>query len=665
MNRKLTRRRLGLQQAGEISLAGPEPLERRLCLAALLGIGGAAVVGHEVAGYVSTDSGGGGATDLRGLFGAQTMPEMGLDLATLTGVAGSDDGTVYTVGMHGDGTYTTQNYVGGSLTGMVDFVGYAGSTNLAANRVIVSQANQPFYVGEGVTGLSLSGLFWDADPTQALLAPSTPDQFGTLRDALPDRTFVGSNIGLSAIGSPDAPFDPLAGNADGAGLDIEMDEFGTMAIGGSDARWLHTGSGFELFATSGMEVPPTSFGLPQGFSYVAPREGGGFWWGGESPDSNTLLPTFHAWNQENDLSFSGTPGELMIGEAVFGGRPIVGFDGLAGDYICDIGTSECVSVEDITGHDELLALFNVNGSAGFAVQTDSGPMIVSYAINNSTTAAQLTVNWGDGTDEEVFDTIVGTQVPVSHVFTRPGTFQVTVTDGSGESTTQDVVVSSHQLRTVDGRTTLLIGTTDDGERVSVSGKWLRVGRSLTRIDFRDVDKIGAVGGDGDDRFIFNLGKKVVDINLKAGGGNDFVYVVSAGINTVEGGDDDDFMIVRSRRSGGHEGFFAAYGDGGNDLMFLGGNGLAVGGTGRDTMLGRANFVTGGDVAVENRAALLDAVMLEFAGGRPDTESLRAATAPYIMDDHERDLLLFAGEFWFFGFEEDRFFSGRRRHNLAD
>ena len=664
-------------------------LEDRICPAPLVVVADAPVTNHPTFAEVSTPVAGESASgSLAEFFGAPTMSPVLFDFTQFLDAAGNDAGDVFGVGLDADGKEVAQNIVSGSVGGMLHFRDAVGGDDLGVARVVATAHDTALYVGIGQTGaLSSGGLFWNGDPAKASLAAIDPGDSGVLRDALPNGIVTGGNTGASVVGSTDTPVVPLPGEAFGAGLDIEIDSNGLIGIGGSTSRWLSSDTGFQVFATNNLEVPSGALSAATGFEWVLPRAGGGFYWGGEALDANTFLSTVHFWNHEGELVYSGEPGESVVAKASLNDRPIVVFDRAGGDQICDITTGECIDAQSLTGYENILDVFEVNGSAGFVVQTPQGPMTVAYAIETSNPkAVELLVSWGDGSELEVVQTTAGETLLLDHVYDMSGVYNLTVSDGEGATTTE-VVVSSHGVITRDGMTQLWIGP-ENGESVTLTRNRLRVGRESLRFDFSTVDQVVVNGTWARDRFVSFAN---VDIIVNAGGGDDFVYASGSGNKEIHGGDGRDTLITRGGDStlyggdgrdtliarGGRSLLFggdgrdtliasgelsALFGGADRDYLSLRGDGLAVGGEGRDTIIawGGTTFLSGGVVAADDMEKFTDQVFAEIGSANPTTVGFQGATAGLLFDDDDRDYVFaLRGENWIDILGADRYYSSRR------
>jgi PKD repeat protein len=263
----------------------------------------------------------------------------------------------------------------------------------------------------------------------------------------------------------------------------------------------------------------------------------------------------------------------------------------------------------------------------------------------------FTIDWGDGTTEEIPD---GEAVTVAtHAYSDVGTYTVTVT-----ATDQDGGVSDEVTHTVEikvaaliedplnpGDMLLAVGGTDGDDTIVINPsrgmKVLVGGESVGR--FTGVDRIAVYGGDGDDNIVI-AGAIRADAWVDGGAGDD----------RIKGGKGDDVL------NGGE----------GNDNLNGGqGDDMVIGGAGLD----RVNGGPGGDLlfggtALVGEADLHDVQQLWLEGG--NLNELRdlltsEGDTPAVADDGEADELQgAAGRNWFLAGSGDAL-QGNTKRSIVD
>jgi Ca2+-binding RTX toxin-like protein len=236
------------------------------------------------------------------------------------------------------------------------------------------------------------------------------------------------------------------------------------------------------------------------------------------------------------------------------------------------------------------------------------PITLSCAFEDPGTLDEwtATIDWGDGTIEELTGIEASDSFVAEHAYTVGGLFDVaiTVADDDGGTCSESAIAMVTGAGVHDG--TLYIAGTTERDFVHVS-KWGRnkimvwadflTDRCHVRtFDASEIEDIHMVLGDGNDRAYVacNIDFPVFmdggpgDDYLKAGRGNT-VLLGGAGNDKLVGGWGDDVL----RGGGGNDSLYGGWGD--DQLFGGGGDDRLYGGSGNDILKGRSgnDYLNGG------------------------------------------------------------------------
>jgi hypothetical protein len=250
----------------------------------------------------------------------------------------------------------------------------------------------------------------------------------------------------------------------------------------------------------------------------------------------------------------------------------------------------------------------------------------------------VTVNWGDGTSEDVSVDQTADSFTGDHDYSSGGIFTVTVTvtDSDGAiSTTETTSAVVEGAGLVDG--TLFVIGTDGKDVIHVHEHWRRDRITVhAHLDIRHHGWWWHRHSTSTHVYQTFAAEDVDQIVVHALGGNDHVHVGGWFYGTAKdavifGGDGNDHLI-------GSRGNDVIVGGAGNDHIYGGrGRDILIGGEGRDKVDGGSNddLVIGGSAANETDRASLDAALSAWADGDLSAALLSLGT---ISDESTRDYL---------------------------
>ncbi|MFO0927695.1 MAG: PKD domain-containing protein [Gemmataceae bacterium] len=307
-------------------------------------------------------------------------------------------------------------------------------------------------------------------------------------------------------------------------------------------------------------------------------------------------PLTYAWDLDGDGIFGETGADATRGAEV-GARPTFSAAGLDGPSSWTVA----LKVTDNAGAvSEAVSTTVVITSAaptpvvtGPSTGVPGQPRTFTFAATDSSAADQAAgfryvIHWNDGSPDETIDRQPGNAagVPVTHVFTNTGDFQVTVTavdqDGTaGAAATYPVSVSRYELQvdpTNPTKTALVVGGTRGNDvilfwpgaktgdvRLYINGQWVsqtfhptgrviaygQEGNDTLRVYTWVHQNAELYGGDGNDTLIGGYGNNL----LVGGAGNDGLYggwlrdilIGGAGRDVLMGGAGEDLLIGGTTR----------------------------------------------------------------------------------------------------------------------
>jgi Ca2+-binding RTX toxin-like protein len=264
--------------------------------------------------------------------------------------------------------------------------------------------------------------------------------------------------------------------------------------------------------------------------------------------------------------------------------------------------------DDDTGTDSGSTTLTVNNVAPTITSLEIAPQLaaegepvtLSCAFTDPGTLdeSSATIDWGDGTIDEITDMQASDSMVVEHAYTVGGIFEikVTVTDDDGGTYSDSVMSMVTGAGVLDG--VLYIAGTADKDYVHVN----KAGKNKIKVyanfltdrchhrtfDAAEIEEIRIVLGEGNDRayIAWNIDLPVFmdggpgDDYLKAGRG-DAVLLGGVGNDKLIGGRGDD--VLR-----GGQGNDYLSGDRGDDQLFGGtGDDKLIGGSGNDQLFGRS------------------------------------------------------------------------------
>ena len=237
---------------------------------------------------------------------------------------------------------------------------------------------------------------------------------------------------------------------------------------------------------------------------------------------------------------------------------------------------------------------SIESSASEPGSTDPGDTVEIAAsfVDPGDDTHEATINWGDGTIEDV--QIVDNTIQAAHVYDDPGAYyaRLTVTDDDGASGLRFAITAitgikqnGTLLEIVATENNDVISIIKDDDQLVVTGDFLSSDENdsgSVRFTAADIQRTAILVGEGDN--IVSIAHSVeTNDRIMALGGNDII-VTSNGLDVVLAGAGDDIIVGGSGCDlvAGGEGDDRFYGLDGDDFFFGGlGDDLFYGGNGND------------------------------------------------------------------------------------